>query len=362
MNKRPSLRTGAWIAAFLLVIGVACWWVLRPGGNAAEEEDSAGPAKTRLKKRTTGPAEPGADISGENTLGVLYDKQNPFHKPTKEQLEPYLKSRHRSVASLLTAWQITGELEFVREAATKDAGDARVLLALAANESTPEAKRTALAAFRQAFPKNALGDYLLATVEHQAGNHDAALDAMHAATDKPGFDKPKPQLQSELEAAYRSAGLDPLVARALAVADESSKSGKLLFPISALLGGFRLQAQQDEDPDAPLEKAKMGLRLAERIRQGASMLDLMACVSLEAAVLRALPPETEIAPGGVTAAQRLADGMAARDEVKDLAANASQVATLSTQDACHYLDISHREGDLAALRWLKQTLEMPGQK
>lgn len=272
MNKLPSLRTGAWILAFLLVIGAACWWVLRTGGEAAGENDSAGLAKTQLKKRPARHASPDSKtprssedsaVSEKNSLAVLYDKQNPFHKPTEEQLEPYLKSRHRSVASLLTAWQITGNLEFVREAASKDASDPRVLLALAANESDPEAKRTAVAAFRHAFPKNALGDYLLATVELQAGNRDAALDAIRAATDKTGFDRPKLQLQSELEAAYRSAGIDPLVARALSVADESSKSAKLLFPLSGLLGGFRLQPQQDEDPDAALEKARMGLRLTE---------------------------------------------------------------------------------------------------
>jgi len=78
--------------------------------------------------------------------------------------------------------------------------------------------------------------------------------------------------------------------------------------------------------------------------------------------LRPLAPETEVGPAGVTAAQRLADGQAIRDEVRVLTSKAPQVATLSAQDAYHYLDISQTKGNFAALRWLKQTLDEPGQK
>jgi len=369
MKKPHSLRTIAWVLAVLLVIGVACWWQLGPRPSAAVEADSAVPNKTRVRKRSAstddGPESrrdrDGADAAGKNTLGALYDKQHPLHKPTKEELEPYLKSRHRSVPSLLAAWQITGDLEFVREAATKDAADPRVLLALAANESTPEARRKALAAFRQAFPKNALGDYLLATAEFQDGNRDAALDALHAATAKPDFERPKAELHDELEAAYLTTGSDPLVARALAVADDSARSGKPLYQLVNVLGALRDPEQQD-DPDAALAYAKIGLRLAERFRQGSSMLDQTAGAAMEAAVLRPLAPETEVGPAGVAAAQRLADGQAIRDEIRVLTAKAPQAATLSAQDAYHYLDISQTKGDFAALRWLKQTLDERGQK
>jgi len=363
MSKLPPFRTLAGILAVLLVIGVACWWALRPGPNAAAEADSAGPNKLRLKKRSQ-PADQGAearrshegvDASGKNTLAKMFDKQHPLQKPTKEELEPYLKSHLRSVASLLAAWQITDDLEFVREAATKDAGDPRVLLALAANESTPEARRKALAAFRKAFPKNALGDYLLATAEFQEGNRDAALDALHAATAKSEFERPKSQLHDELEAAYLTVGLDPMLARALAVADDSARSGKPLYQIVNVLGALRDPEQQD-DPDAALAYAKMGLHLAERVRQGSSMLDQLAGAAMEAAVLRPLAPETEIAAGGVTAAQRIAEGQVIRNEVRDLTAKAPQVATLSAQEAYHYLDIAQSKGDFAALRWLSETL------
>ena len=106
----------------------------------------------------------------------------------------------------------------------------------------------------------------------------------------------------------------------------------------------------------------MGLQLAERTRQAASLLDILVSVTMEAVVLKNLAPATAIAPDGVTAAQRLADGLTTREEIKDLVSRSSQVATLSEQDAYHYLDIWHSEGELNALRWLKKQEAKPAKK
>jgi len=176
MSQSPAIRIVAWITVILVVTGGAWWWVLHGGWHPAEAA-SPGPDRLRSSMRaaTAADQEPGTRRNRErpntprkNGLAGLVDDFD-FQKPAKEQLETYLTSRGRSVVSLQVAWQTTGELEFLREAAAKDPVNPRVLLALATSEDTPEAKRKALEAFRQGSPDNALGDYLLAAAEFRAG-------------------------------------------------------------------------------------------------------------------------------------------------------------------------------------------------
>ena len=364
MSKSPAIRFIAWTTAILVVIGGAWWWVLHGGSHSAEAA-LPGPDRLRSSMRaaTTADQESGTRSNRErtntprkNALAGLYDEYD-FQKPAKEQLETYLTSRGRSVVSLQVAWQITGEMEFLREAAAKDPGNPQVLLALATSENTPEAKRKALEAFRQIAPDNALGDYLLAAAEFQDGNSEAALDSLKAATAKPGFDRLKSLPQSELEAAYLTAGVHPLVARALAETGDSFKTSAPLYQVAKQLRGPMEQSQQDENSDATLEYARMGVQLAERTRQDANLLDLLVSVGIDGVVLKNLAPETVITPAGVTAEQRLAEGRAMKEEIKDLVSRSQQVANLSEQDAYHYLDIRNSEGELGALRWLKQLEE-----
>ena len=62
------------------------------------------------------------DTPRKNALAGLFEDFD-FQKPGKEQLEPYLASRRHSVSSLLVAWQISGELDFLREAVAKTPGN-----------------------------------------------------------------------------------------------------------------------------------------------------------------------------------------------------------------------------------------------
>lgn len=364
MSKSPILPVAAAILAVVVAVAAVCWWTLGRGPHPLPAVTGSSLDEMRLGKRPPG-AGAGThgsrerdDPPGTNALIDIYGG-HAFQKPTKEQLEPYLKSRRRSATALLVAWQITGELEFLREAATKEPANPQVLLALATKETAPEAKSKALAALRQALPKNPLGDYLQAAAEAQAGNRDAAVATLNAAATKTGFDRLQAQFHDEAEAAYLTVGLDPLVARALAVTGDCSKIGVALFPVARLLAEFSGQAQQAGDPAGALEYAKMCVQLAERTRQDSGMLDHLVSVAMEEQVLSNLDPETVVAAGGDTAAQCLADAQALRSELRDLNSKTSQLATLSARDAYRYFDIFQNNGELAALRWFKQQLEEP---
>jgi len=104
----------------------------------------------------------------------------------RELLDKYLAGKQRSAARLLAVSRITKDLSLLDEAKKKFPGEPQVLLDWVLRAAaTPEEKKQALDDFRKAAPDNAIGDYLFALQQFEAGDMDGAVQALCQASLKP---------------------------------------------------------------------------------------------------------------------------------------------------------------------------------
>jgi len=102
-------------------------------------------------------------------------------KLPRQTIEEYLRLHHRSAESLLAAFHAsgdaenpTGDLNYLKEAATNFPSDPQVQLAVLAHNAFPEARRQWLDAFKASSPSNSLANYLSAQHYFKNGQSEAS--------------------------------------------------------------------------------------------------------------------------------------------------------------------------------------------
>jgi len=341
---------------------------LRGPAVPAEEGATAAPGRVRSEGRGEGSADQGsrrsdgAQTAGKVTLAetlAMFERWE-LPKLTPQQIESYLAERNRAVSSLVAASNLVSGPELLREAAQKDSANPQVLLALALTDEREDVRRASLEVFRKTEPDNAAGDYLLALALFKDGQAQEGLAALAEASTKPGFEAYSLATRNETERMYRAADYSPAAARMVALFRDSQAGAMEMAKLADYLDRTMRSALAGGDQELALVTARQGITLAERLRQGGTLLSQMLASGPEAAVLRALPPETLIEPGGPSAAEMLARCEADRQETVDLAAMAGHLAALPPREAEHYYDLVWRDGELNAARWLKEKLATQG--
>src|SRR5262245_1567186 len=114
-------------------------------------------------------------------------KGDGFAEVKLEQLEGYLSSNHRSVASLLAAFRLTGDRELLREAAEKFPADRRVAYESWFRTKDKAERQKWLVTWEKYDSNNSLASYLAAANLFKAGDTDAAIQKLEAAMNKTEF-------------------------------------------------------------------------------------------------------------------------------------------------------------------------------
>jgi len=229
-------------------------------------------------------------------------------KLPRDTIEEYLRLHHRSAQSLLAAFHAsgtaenpTGDLNYLKEAATNFPGDPHVQLAVLAHNAFPEARRQWLDAFKASSPDNSLANYLSAQDYFKNGQPDAAVKELLEASSKPLFADFTMETYLGEKDMYRSNGKSLLESNQAAMA---ASAGDLLPELSTFkglaqsMGELQKQYANGGDSASAENIAQSNLALAKRLTGGDSgklVISQLVGIALEAIALSNLDPNTSYA-------------------------------------------------------------------
>ena len=280
-------------------------------------------------------------------------------KGLRELLEGYLAGKQRSAASLLAVSRITKDLALLDEAKQRFPGNPQVLLDwLLRSAATPEEKKQALNDLRKAAPDNAMGDYLFALQQFEAGDMDGAVVALWQGLQKPVADAYFMDAVRASEEAYLGVGYPP--ARAVSTAMWGMEMN-VLGPMRQL-ADWTLDMQAAYATGGDAESARdvarmgsaMGAALQQQFEHGVVLEELVA-IAIERKFLERLDPAVELVAGGQTAGARLNDLNALKEQIKSaLQATTVLRDQLDESAKMEYYQQVKLKGELGALLWLQQ--------
>ena len=283
---------------------------------------------------------------------------------TLAQVQPYLTAQGRSAASLLAAFRTTGDPTLLAEALQKYSGDPQVgFEAAIRNDASPEQRRAALEAFKQAAPENALA-FCLSAVDHfKADQVDEAVTDLNAAATKAQFqDYTLDRLRTD-EDMYRLAGYPPGEAQFIANSFLPEAHLTQLMDLGRnlvdLAGGYASIG----DPDSQKSALQMALNLGRHLDDPAAAQTLrwqLIGIRIERAALDAMDPASPIFDTGQLAQDRLDQLASQKDAIQQLTKQADPIwKSLSDADWTGYHTQMAASGEEAAVRWLVNNYPQP---
>ena len=364
------------LVAGLLVVGLAI--LHRPSQTAPEQqpEEVVMSSRQGRKPRLPAPRLPVTAAAAPEVLPSELEQTNAFArllnndgKPpdlSHAQVESYVADNRRSAGSLLTAFRLSHDRAWLKEAAEKYPNDPRVhyagwFSAYRDENSSPEERRQWLGAFKQSAPDNALANYLAAQDCFKVGQADRAVEELIAASGKAKFQSYAAEAVQSLEEAYLSAGYPTVESKAAAVYSDASFQAappyselrRLAESLAELSKGYRL-AGDEASSQAVLQ---MGLQLGQRVEQSAGGSSFVTQNGTGVGIQRILLNSMDVnAPFGEA-------GQTVQDQLNALTQRGKSwsglwkqaeptLRAMSDQDLITYFDRMKTFGEVAALRWL----------
>jgi len=349
-----SRRTLIIVGALVLAVGA---WVL-----SFRQLDKKWQTKplAPTKRAAARPAQPlnlqAVTASGKTVAEVWAEFQkNGAPKLTPAQINDYVDSCGRDAQSLIVAARLSGDLEFLQEAALAYPENPLVQLEVALSPSaTPEERRAALEAFKAVSPDNALGDYLSAHLSFTEGKYGEAANGLLASLDHGTLADFSEQIMAGTEQAYLSAGQDPLSAQFAAMAGLTRPTLAPMREVSRHLDSLKDEFIKADDFDAAHPTVLVGLDLGQKMQsQAPYLIDQLLGMSIERSFLEQLDPLTTTGGNGQTAGERLAE---LETKKTDIAATASSFneawMKMDATSSREYFKRVRRDGEFSAMKWV----------
>jgi len=353
------LRRSAQIAIVLGFLAVGLWLV-----GAKRQEASRKPAQVATKPASAIKLRSAAEIMqepnkpskySEVTIRHLLYEAHIYHKIdfSRAEVEEFLERHGRTTGNLIVAAQLLHDLSLLREAVKVDPGSRAAQLQLALMGESAAEKADALAAFRTLEPDNVLGDYLAAHQAFESGDAGAAAVALAKSLDAPAYATWRSEARVGMEFAYRDAGYEPIPAKFLgefsSLFPEVNEMNNVTDRLMELHGEFIRSA----DFDAADPTLALALSIGRRL-QDQSPYESMHGIGIERRVLQQLDPSLAVGPGGQTAAARLDELLAKDQELKAIWREEMRLGSVDAATQSQFLDKKRTEGDLAAVKWLRE--------
>lgn len=299
-----------------------------------------------------------------------------FQRMALERGQKWLDLRGRDAASLVAAWDLTGEASMLDEAAEKFPNDPRVCVAMIIRLGSTVDALPWVERLIAAEPGNPAGLYWKAQILAGSKKPEEAIETLRAATGTKG--KPDTHLRDRMvtvrEAALAS-GATVKEAAIVALSAPLSRHGALP-PVAGRIG--RLLHEEIEaakaagDADRVADIASLGAASGEHLglTDAPTFMNDLVRMSMLRAMLKELDPETEFGADGKTAATRLSEVEAEWTETTkgwkptDPAdAWPNNLNKLTEAQVSEYTDRFILHGERVAQRWLDSlTTEQKGNK
>ena len=293
------------------------------------------------------------DFPSTNLFDRLKDK-NP--KLTREQVEAYLKLNGRNAASLLAAFETSGDPALLKEAMEKYPNDPQVAYEAAIDKDlSPDEQRQWLNTFEKSAPNNALANYLSALNYFNSGQIDQGVQELTAASGKSLDDYNANRTEDDAEA-YLATGYSLADAKELAASQllqpQLAQMKQLSLDAVDLANAYR-QAGDSTSAQAVLQMAvKLGQSYAAS-SPGEYEIGQLVGISIEQRALQAMDPNGPYGDSGQTVQEQLNELAQQRAAVNELAQQAfSLYPAMSDQDWIIYRDRAAAFGMTSADQWL----------
>jgi hypothetical protein len=278
----------------------------------------------------------------------------------RQKVEAWLALHHRSADSLLAAFHVLNDTNYLKEAATNFPDSPPVELAVLARNVFPEDRRKWLDLFKASSPSNSLANYLSAQAYFQNGQPDAAVKDLVTATGKPEFENYFLESQLDTEELCQFCGQSPLESSETALATSfRDMSYTTINQLASQITDLQKQELNVGDTDSAENLAQMGAILGSQLNNGASgkyITSQRLGIAIESMTLEQLNPNSSYDfLDGETPAQRL-------QELNQQVATLSQLnksfnavePSLSDAEKVSFQKRILIYGEVAAMQWVLQ--------
>jgi len=285
-----------------------------------------------------------------------------FQKVLRQKVEEWLALHRRDATSLLAAFHVLDDTNYLKEAATNFPDNPQVELTILARNAFPEDRRKWLDLFKASSPSNSLANYLSAQAYFQNGQSEAAVRDLVAATGKPEFENYILDSQLDAEELCLFLGKSSLDAAETALAGSVGDTTRELATLKQLASQMTNLQKQEltvDDTGSAENLAQMGTILGGQLNSGVSgeyVLNQLTGIAVEAMMLQQLDPDTSYDfLDGETPGQRLQelDQQKATLVQLDNSFNAIEPG-LNDSEKVSFLERAKIFGQIAAMRWLQQ--------
>ena len=355
-DSMQSASIRKWLLALTLLV-VILWTIVHFYNQNAQKEDKI----TRII------LEPQGDFSYHKTniLAAKPPTTTPdagSPKSMREKVEEWLARHHRSADSLLAAFHVLNDTNYLKEAAASFPDNPQVELAVLARNAFPEDRRKWLDLFKASSPSNSLANYLSAQTYFQGGQSEAAVKDLVAATGKPQFENYTLDSQLDAEELSQYLGKSALDSTETALAGSARDTLPELATLKQLASQMEdLQKQELNvgDNSSAENLAQMGMLLGSQLNSGTSgnyMINQLAGMAVEEKMFDQLDPNTGYDfLGGETPGQRLQELKQQKTALSQLEKSFEAIQSgLTDAENVSFQERVKIYGEVAAMRWLVQ--------
>ena len=281
-------------------------------------------------------------------LSDLLGNPDRMGRAAVEALDGHLAHEQRSAQSLLAAFQISGDIALLREAAERFPDEPSVQLEMALQGQSPEERRKALDALRESDPENALADYLAAIDHIKQGDLESAFKDLTVAAGKPEWDSYDLSIIQAREDAFLAADFSPAEAKVAGMFDLPLGYIEPIKDLSNRLFDLQNDYARSGDVEAAESVRQMGQQLGRQIQTGNSLFFFQEFIGMSTE-RRFLDPTTSEA--------RIAEIDQRISQFKELNNGAESslsntLSNMSDTEAILYTERIKHEGEEAANQWL----------
>lgn len=300
------------------------------------------------------------DISASKTNKSSAADAAAAQKNLRPKVEEWLTLHHRSADSLLAAFHVLDDTNYLKEAATNFSNDPRVELTVLTRNAFPDDRRKWLDLFKASSPSNSLANYLSAQTYFQNGQSEAAVKDLVAASGKPDFENYLLESQLNTEELGLFCGESALKSVETALAGSANDSAlTTVKQLASQMTDLQKQELNVGDTNSAENLAQMGMILGDQLNSGASgnyLINQLAGMAVESMMLAPLDANTSYDfLDGETPAQRLHEIKQQEFKLNQLVKNFEAIKPALTD--AEQVSLQERVkiyGEIAAMQWALQ--------
>ena len=326
------------------------------GERAAPPLTDHGVSRTRAGQRSSPSADSAVPRLAQTLIRVMGGDQEVFKLPP-EAVESFLRQNRTNAESLLAAFQVTQDPQYLKLAAEQQPNEPLVALQIVAHNVFPEQQREWLDRLKALDPDNALANYLSARHCFQKAQPQQAIEELQAAATKPGIHDYLTERMQGLEELYLRSGTPPAEAKVLGMTGLALPMLPQLNELARETLALQQQYAKAGDVASAEALAQYQVLLARHLSQGQGatcLVNQRVGMAMERGALALLDPAQAYDFLGQSPAERLTTLSSQTARMQETIRWFGQwLPQAGDAELIAYIDRVKLYGEPAAIQWLR---------